>query len=161
MATAYATVEDLEKRLRRTIPGDQRVYAETAIEDASLEIDVACPLPDEPTEQDLQARLVVVCRMIKRAYAVPDDAVGVGSVQQGAGPYQSTLTFTNPTGDLYLTKADRRLLGCAGQRAFTIDLTPAAGTLGPHTPECALHFGAVYCSCGVDIAGFPLFGGGE
>lgn len=160
MATAYATVEDLEKRLRRTIPGDQRVYAETAIEDASLEIDVACPLPEDPTEQDLQARLVVVCRMIKRAYAVPDDAVGVGSVQQGAGPYQSTLTFSNPTGDLYLTKADRRLLGCESQRAFMIDLTPTNLSWGPHAPECALRFGATYCSCGVDIAGVPIFGGG-
>jgi len=159
MATSYATVAELEKRLRRTIPSDQVEYAETAIEDASLEIDVNCPLPDEPTDQDLQARLVVVCRMIKRAYAVPDEAVGVGSVQQGAGPYQSTLTFSNPAGDMYLTKADRRLLGCGGQKAFMIDLTPQQGGLGPHAPECSLHFGGDHCTCGYDIAGFPIFSG--
>ena len=38
--------------------------------------------------------------------------------------------------------------------AFAIDMV---GTGSLHLPWCALNFGAVYCSCGVDIAGVPIF----
>lgn len=39
-------------------------------------------------------------------------------------------------------------------KAFSVD-TVAAGTV--HSDTCSLNFGATYCSCGADIAGFPLF----
>ena len=42
--------------------------------------------------------------------------------------------------------------------AYVID-TVSAGTV--HLPWCALSFGAVYCSCGVDIAGYPIFEGAD
>jgi hypothetical protein len=38
--------------------------------------------------------------------------------------------------------------------AFTIDTAPTGGW---HQPWCALYFGALYCSCGTDIAGFPIY----
>jgi hypothetical protein len=37
--------------------------------------------------------------------------------------------------------------------AFSVDT--ACGTF--HSPVCALYFGAAYCSCMADIAGFPLY----
>lgn len=40
-------------------------------------------------------------------------------------------------------------------KAFSIDMTPAS--LTAHAATCSLAFGALYCSCGADIAGFPLF----
>lgn len=43
--------------------------------------------------------------------------------------------------------------GGAG-KAFSVD-TVGFGSL--HAAACSLNFGANYCSCGVDIAGFPLF----
>lgn len=41
--------------------------------------------------------------------------------------------------------------------AFSIDMI---GTGTMHLPWCSLFFGATYCSCGVDIAGVPIFEGG-
>lgn len=48
------------------------------------------------------------------------------------------------------------LLGLAGSGggAFDID-TVASGAV--HLPWCSLSMGALYCSCGADIAGFPIF----
>lgn len=39
--------------------------------------------------------------------------------------------------------------------AFALDMT--ASTTTAHRPWCAQYFGALYCSCGADIAGFPLY----
>jgi hypothetical protein len=41
--------------------------------------------------------------------------------------------------------------------AFSID---TLGADSMHLPWCSLNFGANYCSCGVDIAGTPVFEGG-
>lgn len=40
--------------------------------------------------------------------------------------------------------------------AFAIDMVPGIGSI--HDLACSLRFGALYCSCGVDIAGKPIFG---
>lgn len=45
--------------------------------------------------------------------------------------------------------------GGAG-KAFSVDTAP--GTTSIHAPTCSLAFGALYCSCGADIAGVPLWG---
>lgn len=39
--------------------------------------------------------------------------------------------------------------------AFSLDMAGACGSI--HQPWCSLAFGALYCSCGADIAGFPLY----
>lgn len=119
----YATVEDLEARWR-TLTADERDRAGVLLEDAAVRLDAACPPSDPPTAQELAARKIVSCEMVKRAMAsgTGAGAVGVTSVQQGAGPYQETTQFANPTGDLYLTKGDRKLLGCGAQEAFTVQM---------------------------------------
>jgi hypothetical protein len=45
-------------------------------------------------------------------------------------------------------------------KAFSIDLAPR-GTR--HAPWCNLAFGSTYCSCGADLAGYPIYelGGDE
>ena len=51
------------------------------------------------------------------------------------------------------------LLGLTGASgAFGLDMI---GTSTCHLPWCSSYFGATYCSCGVDIAGYPIFEGGE
>lgn len=124
---AYATVSDLEARWRTLTP-DEQTRATMLLEDAAVRLDAECALSEPPTEAELRVRLIVSCEMVKRAMASPG-GVGVTSTQMGAGPYQETVQFTNPTGDLYLTKADRRLLGCGGQGAFMIDLAPEPAPL--------------------------------
>lgn len=120
----YATVEDLEARWR-TLTADERDRAAVLLEDAAVRLDATCPIGDDHSAQDLNARKIVSCEMVKRAMAVAG-GIGVTSVQTGAGPYQETTQFANPTGDLYLTKADKRLLGCGTQKAFTVSMSPEA-----------------------------------
>ena len=42
--------------------------------------------------------------------------------------------------------------------AFTLDMVPNRSL---HLPWCSLNFGATYCSCGVDIAGVPIYEGAD
>ena len=115
---AYAEIGDLEARWR-PLSDDEKTRAGTLLDDAAVIIDTACP-PASPLT-DAAARKMVSCSIVKRAMSAPAGVDGaVTSVQQGAGPYQQTTQYANPNGDLYLTKADRRLLGCGRQEAFTI-----------------------------------------
>lgn len=122
---AYATHEDLEARWR-PLTQDEKNRADILLEDAAVRLDIECAPSDPITAQEAHARLIVSCEMVKRAMASPA-GVGVTSTQQGAGPYQETNQYANPTGDLYLTKADRKMLGCGRQQAFTVDMAPDAG----------------------------------
>lgn len=63
----------------------------------------------------------VVCEMARSAASSPA-GIGISSIQQGAGPYQQTTQFTNPVGDIYLSRKQRRLLGYGGVRAFEVNL---------------------------------------
>lgn len=120
----YATVEELVARWR-TLSEEESARAGVLLEDAAVRLDAVRPPSVPPTEQELAARRIVSCEMVKRAMASGSGGgVGVTSVQQGAGPYQETVQFANPTGDLYLTKADRRLLGWDSQEAFTVPMGP-------------------------------------
>lgn len=129
---AYAIVSDVEARWR-TLTAAERARAEVLLEDAAVEIDSSCPPSDPPTLSELEARLIVSCRMVKRAMATPGgvEGVGVSSLQAGAGPFQQTQQFSNPSGDLYLTKADRKLLGCGNQVAFTVPMVDRSPVLPP------------------------------
>lgn len=128
----YADVTDLEARWRTLTPTEE-ARAGVLLGDAAVRLDAWCPPSVVPTSQELQARLIVSCEMVKRAMAAPAGApdMGVSSVQSGAGPFQQTLQFSNPTGDLYLTKAERSLLGCGAQEAFTIRMGVAPYTYPP------------------------------
>lgn len=121
----YAVVTDVEARWR-TLSADEKARAGILLDDAAVRLDAVCPPSDPPTAQELSARLIVSCEMVKRAMATPGGVGGIGvtSVQAGAGPFQETQQFSNPTGDLYITKADKALLGCGRQVAFTVPLTP-------------------------------------
>lgn len=45
--------------------------------------------------------------------------------------------------------------GDGQQEAYNIDTAARAGS--SHVPWCNLAFGASWCSCGADLAGFPLY----
>lgn len=124
---AYATVDDLVVRWRPlTIP--ERARAATLLEDAAVRIDAVKPLPDPPS--DIEARKIVSCEMVKRAMLTPVDLPAATQTQQTAGIFQQGITYANPAGDLYLTKADRSLLGISRMRASTV-----SGIL-PRPPHC-------------------------
>ena len=86
--------------------------------------------PALPGALDPDVAADVVCEMVTSASSSPA-GVGITSIQQGAGPYQETTQFTNPVGDLYLTKKQKRLLGCGGQTAFTVSMSPPPPPVWP------------------------------
>lgn len=127
---AYATAADLEARWRALTEAEESL-AEALLEDASGEIDaefrrLGRVVADElvagnVTADDLK---VVACRVVKRAMASPlgDDGAAIETMQFSAGPFQESRKYANPTGDLYLTKADRRRLGIGGPVASSVPM---------------------------------------
>ena len=117
---AYATVEDLEARWR-PLSAAEKIRASALLEDAAGDIDACSPLPDPVTTEATQARKVVSCEMVKRAMAA-GVGVAVSQESQTRGPFNASVTYANPTGDLYLTKADKKRLGCGGPRAGNVSM---------------------------------------
>src|SRR5690606_13507201 len=106
--TAYATAADLEARWR-TLTSDEKTRAGVLLVDAAIIIDRECPPADPLTDEG--ARKMVSCSMVKRAMASGEGA-SVDSQTAQAGPFSNTFKFSNPSGDLYLTKSERRTLRC-------------------------------------------------
>lgn len=104
----------------------------------------------EPAKFDYVVREAVVAH-IKR----PDDATQVTiSVDDGS----SSRSYQSGKGRVTILDEWWTLLGLVeSSGAFSIDMV---GTSSAHLPWCSINFGANYCSCGVDIAGVPIFEGG-
>lgn len=125
---AYATVDDLEARWR-TLSDTEKTRAGVLLGDAQVRLDAECSPAEPPTESELASRKIVSCEMVKRAMMASGegggaDISGVSSLMDVAGPFTQQRSYRNPMGELYITKADRKLLSCGGQRAFTIDTAP-------------------------------------
>lgn len=103
----------------------------------------------DETTVDYVVREAVVAQ-IKR----PDSATQVTvSVDDGS----TSKSYRSGTGRVGIIDEWWAMLGLApdGGEAFTID---TLGTSTVHADTCSLNFGALYCSCGASIAGFPLWG---
>lgn len=113
------------------------------------------PTPDALSE----AKLILLGAVKRWADA------GSGALQsQTAGPFGQTLDTRQRTGfNLWPSEINDLQAICKGldatptRQAFSIDTGGSFGTV--HSESCALAFGALYCDCGADIAGFPLFEG--
>ncbi|MCT6899799.1 MAG: phage Gp19/Gp15/Gp42 family protein [Bifidobacterium sp.] len=93
--------------------------AETLLSDASQLIRDTCPGWAHASEATLKA---IVCAMVKRAMIAGSDNAGLSSTQETTGPFSQTWNFSNPTGDLYLTRTEKQRLGQGRQRAFSISM---------------------------------------
>ena len=88
---------------------------------------------------------------------------GSGALQsQQAGPYGMTVDTRQRTGyNLWPSEITDLQAICAtgptGRQSFSIDTIPVGVR---HAEWCSINFGAAYCDCGADIAGFPLFSEG-
>lgn len=60
------------------------------------------------------------CSVVSRAVSVPDCFAGATQYSQTAGSYNASVTFANPTADLWLGKSDLRRLGLTGTRIGSI-----------------------------------------
>lgn len=62
----------------------------------------------------------VACFVVSRAVSVPECFAGATQYSQTAGSYNASVTFANPTADLWLGKSDLRRLGLTGMRIGSI-----------------------------------------
>ena len=110
---AYATYEDVQARISRTLTEDEQAICTRLLDDAAVIIDA---FNDQAT---LDTKKVVSCRMVIRAMGDGDSAgVPVGATQgsmSGLGYSQSWTISSGSVGELYLAKMDKQLLGRGNQ----------------------------------------------
>lgn len=113
----FAQVPDLESRWH-ALTESEKTQAKFLLSDASQLIVDTMPGYADASALTLTG---IVCAMVKRAMLAGDNA-GVSSTQQTTGPFNESVSYTNPLGDLYLTKAEKQRLGRGVQKAFSIDM---------------------------------------
>jgi len=120
------------------------------------------PEGETPEAEALRlAKLAAVKAILRGAILRWEDA-GSGATQttqEQLGPFGAQATFTPTRKSMFWPSEIEQLQGICSSgekgKAFTLDTAPT--DVGVHLPWCALMFGATYCSCGVDIAGAPIF----
>ena len=112
---AYATVDDVQERMTRTMSEEEQNVCETLLDDAAVIIDAY------NKEADSAAKKVVSCRMIVRSLGSGDSdtQIPMGATQgslAALGYSQSwTMGSGGAVGELYLGRLEKKLLG-AGER---------------------------------------------
>lgn len=104
----YATTEDVAQGFRDLTTSELDVCA-ALLEEAAVVIDTYAKNANE------ERKKVVSCRMVRRALASTSQSVPMGATQgtMTAGPYSQswTLGSGSSTGELYLSKVDKQMLG--------------------------------------------------
>lgn len=122
---AFATYLDVEARWRTLTP-DEQTRVTVLLDDAFAELSKQVAVDESDA---LQAELlkIVSCNMVIRAMVAGEsNAYGIDQMQATMGPFAQTVHYSNATGDLYLTKNEKRLLGIVGSGKGRI-LNPAVG----------------------------------
>ena len=105
---AYATVNDVQARMTRSLTSDEQSVCTTLLDDAAILIDAYRPTAAE------EAKKAVSCRMVIRALGTDTD-IPMGATQgsmSALGYSQSwTIGQGGTVGELYLAKTDKQLLG--------------------------------------------------
>lgn len=114
---AYATVADIEERWH-TLSADEQARAGVLLDDAAVIIDALANIKDGDDME--RARYVSVNMVIRAMSATETDTFGVSNASMTAGSYSQSWTYTNPSGDMYLTKIEKRLLGVTSGYIGTI-----------------------------------------
>lgn len=123
---AYAEVTDVQARMSNTMTTAEQEICSTLLDDAAVVIDTY------NENASAEAKKIVSCRMVIRAMGSGGDyATPVGATQgsmSALGYSQSwTIGSTGATGELYLEKLEKRLLGTGnriGSYSPTQNLVP-------------------------------------
>lgn len=106
---AYATVTDLQARMIKTLTIDQQRVCTALLDDAAALIDAM-----NTSATDAQ-KMAVSCSMVIRAIGSAGEVgIPIGATQgsaSGLGYSQSWTIGNGSTGELYLSKAEKKLLG--------------------------------------------------
>lgn len=121
---AYATVSDIEARWH-TLTSSESAKAGTLLDDAAAILDTLAVF--DSSDPNVAANLKIVsCNMVIRAMSSSADTFGMSQGSMTAGPYTQSWTFANPSGDMYLTKMEKRLLGIT--QGYIGSIRPKVGT---------------------------------
>jgi len=105
---AYATYNDIQVRLNKEFDADEIALCNALLDDAAVIIDAY----NENAESD--AKKLVSCKMVIRAIGNTGVDVPIGATQgsMSALGYSQSWTLTNgSTGELYIAKLEKKLLG--------------------------------------------------
>ena len=106
-----------------------------------------------PNADQLAEAILILIGTVKRWAEAGSGALQ----QQTAGPFSQTLDTRQRSGfNMWPSEIEQLQALCATEKAgaFSIDTAPEGSV---HLPWCSLNFGATYCSCGADIAGYPIY----
>lgn len=110
---AYATYSDVQARMERTLSTSEQAICTTLLDDAAIIIDSY----GSSASDDIKK--VVSCRMVIRAIGDGESGgVPVGATQgsmSGLGYSQSWSISSGTTGELYLAKLEKQMLGKGNQ----------------------------------------------
>lgn len=110
---AYATYEDVQARMSRTMSTTEQDICTTLLDDAAAIIDNF----NVSATDDIKK--IVSCRMVIRAIGDGESSgVPIGASQgsmSGLGYSQSWTMGSGSTGELYLAKLDKNLLGAGNK----------------------------------------------
>lgn len=111
----YASVALVEAGFR-TLTDDERSVCEALLEEAGVIIDAY------NADASADAKTVVSCRIIRRALGAGSATIPIGATQgtMTAGPYSQSWTMSGgSTGELYLGRLDKTLLGVGNKIGYT------------------------------------------
>ena len=109
---AYATVDDVQERMTREMSADEQSVCSALLDDAAVLIDAFNP------NGETDAKKVVSCRMVVRAIGDGGVSVPIGATQgtvSALGYSQSWTIGSGATGELYLSKVEKKMLGVSGR----------------------------------------------
>lgn len=119
----FATTDDLASRWH-AFTDTELPHVKAVLADASDVIVTTCPGWASATPDTLRR---ITCAVAKRAL-LNEDTGGVTQSTQTANGFTESLSYANPAGDMYLTGAEKRALGCGVQRMWSIDLATGEAT---------------------------------
>lgn len=106
---AYATVADVQERMISTMSEEQETVCTALLEDAAVLIDAYAQAADT------EVKKVVSCRMVARAIGDGSDSgipAGASHGSMSALGYSQSWTMAGgSTGEVYMSKTERKMLG--------------------------------------------------
>lgn len=106
---AYATVEDVQERLTYQLTGQQQTVCEALLNDAAILIDRYNPSADADTKKVVSSRMVARAIGDGTTSGIP---AGASQGSMSALGYSQSWTISNGgAGEVYLSKAERQMLG--------------------------------------------------
>ena len=110
---AYATVSDVQARMTRTMSTAEQTMCATLLDDTAVLIDAW------NANASADAKKIVSCNTVIRKLGDGEDSgIPIGATQgsmSGLGYAQSWTISSGSTGELYLSKTDKKLLGASNQ----------------------------------------------